>query len=119
MELKDRLRIAMEAAGMNQAALARACGVTRPSVSGWLSGKGRFLRGENLLAAANALGISQQWLATGEGSMKPAQHNETVSVMARWMATLTDIERDLALSAAQAAVSAFRKSQDPPSAKSA
>lgn len=39
-------------------------------MSGWLSGKSKFLRGENLLSAAAALGVRQQWLATGDGPMK-------------------------------------------------
>ncbi len=59
----------MERAGINQADLARACGVKPPSVHGWLSGKSKFLRGENLLKAAEALGVSQQWLAMGSGPM--------------------------------------------------
>ena len=69
--LADRLTLAMEKSGLSQAELARACGVKPPSVSGWLSGKSKFLRGENLLKAAAALRVSQSWLATGEGSMEP------------------------------------------------
>lgn len=70
MSLADRLTAAMEASGLTQADLARACQVKPPSVHGWLNGKSKFLRGENLLRAAAALGVSQQWLATGEGAMK-------------------------------------------------
>lgn len=70
--ISERLKTAMQAAGLSQAELARRCGVKPPSVNGWLSGKAKFLRGENLLAAAQALGISQHWLATGKGEMKPA-----------------------------------------------
>jgi transcriptional regulator with XRE-family HTH domain len=65
MALSDRLREALDAAGMNQRELAAACGVKPPSVNGWLSGKAKFLRGENLLLAAKALNVSEQWLATG------------------------------------------------------
>ncbi|CAA2107698.1 LexA family transcriptional regulator [Variovorax paradoxus] len=67
--LSDRLKKAMDAAGISQAELARACGVKPPSVNGWLSGKAKFLRGENLLSAAKALNVSQQWLANGIGPM--------------------------------------------------
>lgn len=42
--LSDRLKKAMDAAGISQAELARACGVKPPSVNGWLSGKAKFLR---------------------------------------------------------------------------
>lgn len=70
--ISERLKQAMEAAGISQAELARRCDVKPPSVNGWLSGKAKFLRGENLLAAAKALGVSQHWLATGFGEMKPS-----------------------------------------------
>ncbi|WP_258194540.1 S24 family peptidase [Janthinobacterium sp. PAMC25594] len=59
----------MTASQMNQTELARACGVKPPSVHGWLTGKAKFLRGENLLLAAKALGVTQEWLATGRGEM--------------------------------------------------
>lgn len=70
--LSERLRLAMDAASMSQAELARQVGVKPPSINGWLNGKAKFLRGENLLAAARALQVSQEWLATGKGSMRPA-----------------------------------------------
>lgn len=70
--LSTRLRLAMEKAKISQAELARECGVKPPSVSGWLSGKSKFLRGENLLKAARALGVTEDWLATGKG---PMHHN--------------------------------------------
>ena len=80
MPLSDRLTLAMSSAGISQADLARACKVKPPSVHGWLSGKAKFLRGENLLLAAAALGVNQQWLATGEGPMLPgAEHQVTHS----------------------------------------
>jgi transcriptional regulator with XRE-family HTH domain len=66
MTLSDRLREAMADAGINQKDLAAACGVKPPSVNGWLSGRAKFLRGENLLLAAKALNVSDQWLATGK-----------------------------------------------------
>lgn len=72
MTLADRLKAAITRAGVSQVELARACGVSAPSVHGWLSGKAKFLRGENLLKAAAALGVNQQWLATGEGPMTRA-----------------------------------------------
>lgn len=67
MTLSTRLRQAMQDAGINQAELARRCEVSPPSVNGWLSGKSKFLRGENLLRAANVLGVADLWLATGKG----------------------------------------------------
>jgi transcriptional regulator with XRE-family HTH domain len=66
----------MAHAGIKQVELARACGVQPPSVNGWLSGKAKFLRGENLLRAAQVLGVSQDWLATGKGSMAQPPRQE-------------------------------------------
>lgn len=70
MLLSERIKIAMDEAGMSQVDLARACGVKPPSVHGWLSGKAKYLRGENLLQAARALSVNQEWLATGSGPMR-------------------------------------------------
>ncbi len=74
-----RLRVAMAKAGITQAQLARACGVRPPSVSGWLNGKTKYLKGQNLLAAAKALNVSQDWLATGDGTM--SLYEETPAVI--------------------------------------
>jgi transcriptional regulator with XRE-family HTH domain len=67
--LADRIRAGLAHAKISKAELARRCGVKQPSINGWLSGKAKFLRGENLLKAAAALGVSEQWLATGRGKM--------------------------------------------------
>ena len=80
--LSKRLQIAMHEAGVNQAELARACKVKPPSVHGWLSGKSKYLRGENLLSAASALGVSQAWLATGKGPMRPQVGNDALGLVA-------------------------------------
>jgi transcriptional regulator with XRE-family HTH domain len=70
--LADRLREAMALESVTQADLARACGVKAPSVNGWLSGKSKFLRGENLLRAAARLSVAPKWLAEGKGPMRLA-----------------------------------------------
>lgn len=82
MNLSDRLKLAMQAAGVSQADLARACGVKPPSIHGWLSGKAKFLRGENLLQAALVLKVRPDWLATGDGPMEPS---DAIDVQARWI----------------------------------
>ena len=86
MSLSDRLTLAMSSAGISQADLARACKVKPPSVHGWLSGKAKFLRGENLLLAATALGVNQQWLATGEGPMLPGSGGPSLAISAASLA---------------------------------
>jgi len=76
--LADRLSMAMKSANISQAELARLCGVKPPSVNGWLSGKSKFLRGENLLKAAEALQVSEDWLATGQGEATPSNRKASI-----------------------------------------
>ncbi|MEE5088411.1 S24 family peptidase [Pseudomonas alliivorans] len=68
---KERLKLAMAGPPkVSQAALARACGVTAPSVNDWVSGKTKTIEGQNLLLAADFLGVVPLWLATGKGRMR-------------------------------------------------
>lgn len=66
--LADRLKNAMagppKITGM---ALAKACGVSQPSVSDWLNGTTKSLDGVNLVTAAEFLRVNPKWLATGLG----------------------------------------------------
>ncbi|MBH1830968.1 helix-turn-helix transcriptional regulator [Stenotrophomonas maltophilia] len=80
--LAERLTLAIEHAQITKAELARRVGISAPSVNGWFSGKAKFLRGENLLAAAKALGVSEAWLATGKGSMSSGVQKPPVSYVA-------------------------------------
>lgn len=69
--LAERLTVAIARANLTKAELARRVGISAPSVNGWFTGKAKFLRGENLLAAAKALAVDEAWLATGKGQMAP------------------------------------------------
>ena len=71
--ISDRLAFAMKKMQSSQVTLARRCGVAPSSVHGWLSGKSRFVRGENLLIAAKVLAVSPLWLALGKGPVQPGQ----------------------------------------------
>ncbi len=84
--LAERLTLAIEHAQITKAELARRVGISAPSVNGWFSGKAKFLRGENLLAAAKALGVSEAWLATGRGSMLAAGEQT------EWISAVREIE---------------------------
>lgn len=53
--------------GTNPADLARACGVTQPSVHGWLSGETKSLKATSARRAAQFLGCDPAWLADGVG----------------------------------------------------
>lgn len=75
--LSERMLSALADAQKNdsyksQAGLARACGIKTPSVSGWFTGKTKNLTFENAVKAAAYLGVSAEWLATGEGDMHSA-----------------------------------------------
>lgn len=66
--LKDRIAAAMRRhPGLSQAEIAKASGVSSPSVSDWLSGKTRTLKNEPARRAAALFGCDQNWLATGIG----------------------------------------------------
>ena len=79
--LSERIRRAMERKGMRPAELARRVGISRASVSDWMSGKTKSLDGENLLRAAEALSVSPRWLQTGFGKedLAPAQVSDVIA----------------------------------------
>lgn len=66
--LAERVRFALNNAGMSQAELARACRVSSPAVSDWLSGKTMTLKARTVLAAATALCVDPRWLESGRGT---------------------------------------------------
>ncbi|QKL07422.1 helix-turn-helix domain-containing protein [Pseudomonas putida] len=69
--LQERLRQIMAGPPkISQAALARACGIKAPSVNDWVSGKTKTIEGQNLLLAAEFLGVTPKWLATGRGPIR-------------------------------------------------
>lgn len=75
--LQERLKFAMAGPPkVSQAALARACGISAPSVNDWLSGKTKSIEGRNLLLAADFLRVLPKWLATGKGPMREAGEGE-------------------------------------------
>lgn len=55
-------------------ALAAASQISAASVSQWFSGESKHIRGQALHGAAEYLGVSPGWLATGTGSMLPADN---------------------------------------------
>ncbi|WP_025138111.1 helix-turn-helix transcriptional regulator [Achromobacter sp. DH1f] len=63
--LAERLREAMDAAGIKQVQVARAAGIKPPSVADWLNGKTKNIKGANLVTVAQLLNVSEAWLADG------------------------------------------------------
>ena len=49
-----------------QADLARHCGVTRPAITNWLSGRNKGIHSSYLFAIADYFCVNARWLATGE-----------------------------------------------------
>lgn len=69
--LAERIKAALSQSGKTQADLVRATGAKAPSVSNWLSGRTKNLKGNNLVAAAALLGVNTEWLADGVGPQYP------------------------------------------------
>jgi len=70
-KLADRIKDRMESTGLTNAGLARAARVQPPTAHNWGSGKTKAIKGEPLLRAAAALGVTPEWLATGKGKKFP------------------------------------------------
>jgi transcriptional regulator with XRE-family HTH domain len=71
--LADRVTDRLKEVGIKPADLARAVRVKPSSVSDWMSGETKTIKGENLLRAAQALQCSPHWLATGIGPRGPTE----------------------------------------------
>lgn len=67
-----RIKQRREALGMSVAGLARACGIRPPSIHNWEGGRTKAIEGKNLVAAARALGVSPEWILTGQGQLTAA-----------------------------------------------
>lgn len=70
-EYHDRLNKSMQRASSNVHALAKALGISYQAVKKAMDGKSK-LTAENNSVAAEFLGVSSDWLATGRGSMDRA-----------------------------------------------
>lgn len=72
--LSDRLNAALDLkkttrGWMSKRALARAVGLSAPSVHQWFTGQTQTIQYQHLLTTADFLGVNPHWLATGEGEM--------------------------------------------------
>lgn len=63
----DRIKSARLDAKMNQPQLAACIGVTKSTVAQWENGDIKSLKGENVLKAADCLGVAAEWLQYGTG----------------------------------------------------
>ncbi|WP_235421188.1 LexA family transcriptional regulator [Erwinia oleae] len=77
--LASRLNIAMSTMGFTQGALAKASGVSQPTI--WRLTKGEAEGSRKLVDIARALDVNVEWLANGEGEMRgPAGLNSVDKV---------------------------------------
>lgn len=80
--LAERLKLAMQGPPrITQAALAKACGVSAPSVSDWCRGITKSIEGVNLVRAAAFLRVRPRWLSEGIGP-REAENPYRPSVLA-------------------------------------
>lgn len=90
--LAERVKERMQALGLKNADLARLAGVQPPTSFNWASGKTKAIKGEPLLRAAAALGVTPAWLATGKGPKQQAEASEDV----RFSMAEPSVQEDLA-----------------------
>ena len=74
MALKDRIHEILDA-GHTKAGLARAAGVTAASVTHWVTGDTKEIKGETAARLQMATGFSAAWIATGKGPKRADQGN--------------------------------------------
>lgn len=71
--LKERIQERLEATGLTNAQLAIACDVKQPTSFNWGSGKTKHIKGKPLLLAAKALGVTPEWLDSGNPPKFPEE----------------------------------------------
>ena len=105
--LQDRVTERMEVMGLTNAQLAKASGVRPPTSFNWANGKTKNIKGEPLLKAARALGVTPQWLATGKGAKFPStgenmtmpEYDANTQEAIRLMLTLQEYQSEGAVAA--------------------
>lgn len=70
-DLAARMRSLLQEKGKSQAGLARYCKVSTAAVSKWF--RLGVISPYNIMLSARFFGVSEKWLATGEGEKEPVQ----------------------------------------------
>jgi transcriptional regulator with XRE-family HTH domain len=78
--VRERIRAAMQRAGVTQEQLAGACGVTGPAVNQWLTGKTKKIDPGYLVDVAACTNASLNWLMTGKGDLARRSRDPLSSV---------------------------------------
>jgi phage repressor protein C with HTH and peptisase S24 domain len=122
MDFKDRVTSRMKALKISATDISRLTGVSKATVSFWVSGT-NGAKGKNLLALAKALECSPDWLSDGVGNPDIASSDDTkagmstVELMAKMLAStagksLSEKARETMLAAAAEADSPAEQSQN-------
>lgn len=80
MSLNDRIKEAIDGAGLKPSELARAAGVSRGAVTQWTNGLTRSLKAETAAKLEIATGYRASWLVTGKGPKKVSDNAPPGSV---------------------------------------
>lgn len=75
MALHDRIKEIIDGSPYKPAEIARRLGVSRASVSLWMSGGTKKVDADNLMALSDLLGVSLRWLQTGKGERYNVKEN--------------------------------------------
>lgn len=67
MSITNRINERLRETGIKPSELARAVGTSKGAITAWMNGGAVNLRPDNLVAAADCLGVEIRWLATGKG----------------------------------------------------
>ena len=95
MMIGARIRQARERSGLSQTALAHKLGITRSACSQWEADEGTAPRRERLEQLAQLLGVSFEWLATGNAVMPADPGFGTAESSAHYHARLSSDQREL------------------------
>jgi transcriptional regulator with XRE-family HTH domain len=94
-----RLRHARKLRGLTQVELAKASGVKQATISELETGESRSPWGTNLVALAQSLKVSSDWLANGKGPMDgqvPPLPPEADKVARNWLRLSPEVRRSVA-----------------------
>lgn len=94
-----RLRHARKLQGLTQMALAKSSGVKQATISELETGESRSPWGTNLVALAQSLKVSPEWLASGKGPMDGKADplpQDAERVARNWMRLAPEVRRSVA-----------------------
>jgi transcriptional regulator with XRE-family HTH domain len=78
---RQRVQIILDEEGISGAELARKVGVTRATVSEWLSGRSGLPRADVPFHIQDKYGYAARWIALGDGPMKLPKFDPSDSVI--------------------------------------